>query len=80
MVPRAGELMRKEARALELILTERERDLLLEMLGLEISEVRSELYHAEDAETKEMFRDREELAKRLRAKLEGSALREPVVT
>ena len=80
MVPRAGELMRKEARALELILTERERDLLLEMLGSEISEVRSELYHAEDAETKEMFRDREELAKRLRAKLEGSGLREPVVT
>jgi len=72
--------MRKETRALEVVLTERERDLLIEMLDSEISEVRSELYHAEDAETKEMFRDREELAKRLRAKLEGSALREPVVT
>lgn len=72
--------MRKETRALEVVLTERERDLLIEMLDSEISEVRSELYHAEDAETKEMFRDREELTKRLRAKLEGSALREPVVT
>ena len=80
MVARTGEPMRKETRALEVVLTERERDLLIELLDSEISEVRSELYHAEDAETKEMFRDREELTKRLRAKLEGSALREPVVT
>ncbi len=65
---------------MEIGLTDRERELLLEMLDSEIGAVRSEIHHAEDAETKESFRDREVLVKCLKAKLEGRELEGPVVT
>lgn len=65
---------------MEIGLTDDERDILVQLLDSEIRSVRSEIHHAESAEVKERFRDREESVKRLKARLEGRVLKEPIVT
>ena len=56
-IPAAGERT--------ITITERERQFLIEMVQGEISELRSENYHAESHQTKAFLKEREECAKRL---------------
>jgi len=65
---------------LEIAVTDEEREILVQLLDSEIRSVRSEIHHAESAEVKEGYRDREEMVKRLKARLEGRVLKEPIVT
>lgn len=46
-------------------LTERECQFLAELLQREVTEVRSEIYHAESHDVKELLKEREACAKRL---------------
>jgi hypothetical protein len=53
--------------------TERERQFLIEMLNREIAELRSENYHAESHDIKELLKEREACAKHLLQQIQADA-------
>jgi hypothetical protein len=53
----------------QITITEREREFLTELLQGEITELRSENYHAESHAVKELLKEREACAKRLLERL-----------
>ncbi len=58
---------------MEISLTETERRLLIEVLEREIREVRSEVYHAESHDVKEMLKERAACVRGLLVRVQGTS-------
>jgi len=61
----------KESTCMELALTETERELLISLLESEVQQIRSEGYHAESHDVKELLKEREAIVNRLLQRLKG---------